>query len=933
MKKKALHVLMAVGIFAAAASMFVSCKDNMGDEMEMARAEIKYLNDLIDYQATALKADLEALRQAQEQCKINCNQRMNELQNLINQLQTKDAELQNLINQLQTKDSELETKLGQLEQKEAQDIAALQGEITNLKTDITNLKNEITNIKNEITNVKNEITNIKNDITSINTEIAGLKAQDTLLQNQINTINTTLTEYNTRITNNETNITNLTNLYNTLNQTLTEVKGTAEAADQLSKLNSARIDSLAKADKDSINSLKQIINTINNNVLNLQSQVNNLRDSVILALAQADAAYQFAYRDSLAIEELKAKLEDYYTKAEIDTMYKKHTEAIAKAQEVADSAYALAGRAYSLADNAMTTATAALDSAKENRILIKDLETAMKAADKLLQDSIDAVASDLADLKIDVKKIQDELGILKSDLAKMITSIVMQAVSNPVTGTLITPFGFNTNILCAFYGSNVNGTVDFPVDAIGADAYNLIGCSESFVINSGETLVDDMDNGVANAGKIYATINPNTVSFEGEQLVLETSAGKAAEVELTPLKKSDKEIMFGYTRADNGFYEADATIAYDKIQDAKINKNLNMGELKEIAKSALNELKTKGQGNFNVSDTYVKIMNAVSDVIPAYALKATWKDSAQVEHSIYSKYEIAATALKPLSYEFLAGDWNAPKIPSINYEKLGIKFKLQNAEGVYFHSNTPIYLVYDASGNLVSVHGGWVYGNKLSDNEHAKQDAIAEAAAIGGTWVERNLRNLMDIEDALLIDKVVTDAYVYNINYLEQQMSKQVEDNVKRILNKVNSVIGKINARIQNANYYLQPNVLVKGGDDWYRASQTVLVPTYAGGTGWIMLMPSSNTAELVCPAFKKFVAVTDVVKDDFSVSAKGGDTTCKSILEAANNPMFGMNKVYAGKDPVAFNATETGYIYEVTYASIDYSGYTRTEKVYIRVK
>ncbi|MDO5447917.1 MAG: hypothetical protein Q4F34_09085, partial [Prevotellaceae bacterium] len=445
--------------------------------------------------------------------------------------------------------------------------------------------------------------------------------------------------------------------------------------------------------------------------------------------------------------------------------------------------------------------------------------------------------------------------------------------------------------------------------------------------------VDDMDNGVANAGKIYTTINPNTVNFEGEKVTLETSAGNAAEIELSPLKKSDKEIMFGYTRADNGFYEADATLPYDKIQDAKITKNLNMGELKEIAKSALNELKTKGDANFNVSNAYVKIMDAVSEVIPAYALKATWTDSAQVKHSIFSKYEIAATALKPLSYEFLAGSWDAPKIPSITYERLGIKFKLEEPKGVYFNSDTPIYLVYDASSNLVSVHGGWVYGNTLADNEKAKQDAINEAAAIGGTWVERNLRNLMSIYDALLLDKVITDAYCFNINYLEEQIKKQIEDNVKRILDKVNKVIGKINTRIQNANYYLQPNVLVKGGDDWYRASQYKTMPSMAVGTGWVMLIPTSNTAELVCPAYKKFVAVTDVVKDDFSVSAKGGDATCKSILAAANDTSYGMATIYTGKDPVAFNATQTGYIYEVTYASLDYSGYTRTEKVYIRVK
>ena len=867
MKKKIFNVLMAAVFFTAATSMFISCKDYEGDVDNEFRSSINYLNDALAYQASQLQAQLDSLKKLQQECRDSCKVKQQNLQTQIDSLKKLQQECRD---SCQKKQDELQQQ-------------------------INNLKN---------------IT-----IKNLEQEIAKLKTNDSIFNKDIEGINKTLGEYKTSIETNTTNITNLTKQYNTLDSTLSKT-----FADY-------------KAGWDWLNQNKTNIEYVVNNYSSIiETKITGLRDTANKALALANQAYIFAQKDSAAIDSIFTKiLPNYYTKTEINTMRDSLNEKIEAAKAVADRADTVAAKAYHLADSAIVLANAALDSARENRIAIGELEQAMKAADQALKEEIDSVARQLDTLKIKVNNIEKELGIVKSNLAKMITNIIPQCISNPVTGTLITPFDINTNILCAFYGYSLKN-VDFPVDALGADVMSFIGSSESFIINNGETLVDDMDYGKAYAGKVYVTINPNTVNFAGETLELETSAGNVSSIKLTPLVKSDKELMFGYTRANNGFYEADAFLDYDKVEDAKITKYVDVESLKAIAKQALNKIKDRKNNEFNITNAAQTIFKAVSNVIPAYALKATWTDADTVTHSIYSEYKLAATALSPLSYEFL-GNWKAPKIPSITYDKLGIKLKLEEPEGVYFNSTTPIYFVYDASHKLVSVHGGWIYGNTLADNEKAKQDAINEAASIGGTWELKLLKDLMSTYDALLLDKVITDAYVFNIHELEKNIKQQIEDNIKKILDRVNNVIDKINSKIQNANYYLQPNVLVYDGKVWNRASQRQLMPSIATGAGWIILQPSSNSAELLAPAYKKFVAVTNVIKDDFSANAKEGDATCKSILNAANNPAQGMATIYSGKDPIAFNATQTGYIYEVSYASVDYKGATRVDKVYIRVK
>ena len=104
---------------------------------------------------------------------------------------------------------------------------------------------------------------------------------------------------------------------------------------------------------------------------------------------------------------------------------------------------------------------------------------------------------------------------------------------------------------------------------------------------------------------------------------------------------------------------------------------------------------------------------------------------------------------------------------------------------------------------------------------------------------------------------------------------------------------------------------------------------TVEGGNG-IRLIPTTFTAEIVAPAFKKYVAVTNVMKA--GKSAVNGDADCKAVLDEANGVKF-MNEVVDGRTLNVPFKGKAGYTYEITYQALDFHGYTSTQKFYVTVR
>ena len=84
-------------------------------------------------------------------------------------------------------------------------------------------------------------------------------------------------------------------------------------------------------------------------------------------------------------------------------------------------------------------------------------------------------------------------------------------------------------------------------------------------------------------------------------------------------------------------------------------------------------------------------------------------------------------------------------------------------------------------------------------------------------------------------------------------------------------------------------------------------------------------------PAAKKFIAVTNVFKD--GTSAQDDDAACKSVLEATN-AAENFNEVISGTyNGIDFTPAEAGYVYEIFYSALDYSGKISQRKFYVEVQ
>ena len=148
------------------------------------------------------------------------------------------------------------------------------------------------------------------------------------------------------------------------------------------------------------------------------------------------------------------------------------------------------------------------------------------------------------------------------------------------------------------------------------------------------------------------------------------------------------------------------------------------------------------------------------------------------------------------------------------------------------------------------------------------------------------------------------------------QPVKNVLSNVnakwENVIAKVNPLLKKVSSKIGSANKMLQPTILYLDQNGNPNTLSTIggRLGTRFVGTGATTLYPTSWTAELLAPAYKKSISVK-AVKDE----NKGGATvTLTDGKTSAAEPFDGsINKVI-------FNATKTGE-YIIVYKAIDYSG------------
>ena len=914
MRKKILSGMLMVAAMLFATSVFTSCKDSYTDDI----AEVKgVLKDEMAKLKKDLQDQIDALKAAQAACKTNCEAVQKDLQDQIDALKTALAGVKgcdcdkNLIAALKDGVQALNDEVAALK---AQDVL-LNNKIQVLETKLANI--DLSQVEQNKADIATLFTTVNGLTTLVNDAKAAADAANTLAQ----TAKADAAAAQAAANEAKTAAANAQTAADAAQTAADAAKAAADAA------KAAADEAQAQADENAtkIATVDSALTGLTTKVNSLETKINDLTSDVAKAQAQADAALALAKEDSTRIDALQTALSNIpsyngYTKEEVDAMINENKMAIEDAAKVADDAYELAKKAYDLADDAKTIALQALNNAAINAQDIKDINDyldyiipALQDKDQDLQDQIDdinnvklpALANDIADLQNRMGIVEQAIEDLKEDLAKkvealkkQITGIIVQGTYNPAFGQFSLP-GFNSTMLCALYGSYIEADTEWPADVI--DITN-ISKAKTLKLENGQDLVSDGNK--AYAGKLYLTVNPAEANFSGVDFTLETSAGNQSPFDLGKLKKSTDELTFGWTRAGvSNFYESKAYVKVEDFEDVKLTKNINIDELKNVAKDLLNGLKG---GNGNLPGALNTLCSSLNGFLPAYAAKVSVEDPTLGTTTIVSNYNIAATAWKPLSFEFLKG--KTFSFPHISPLDVTFNMHLQDPEYPSL-IDANFYIVVDPA------YSNTIYGFFATE---AEAEAYNTSAMAGMGKVIKIDKLTNQINNAIAVA-------IQDVEDLEQNISQQASENFDnamakindQIIGRVNNLINKFASKFSNLNQYLLPTVLYQSAQGWAVASTVPGLPTPAQ-KGIIELNATTYTNEIFAPAYKKFVAVTAAPS--------------QNAMNAANNNLYKMAKVIDGSvKQVYCQFTEPG-VYEVSFAALDYSGKTVVTKHYFKV-
>lgn len=507
---------------------------------------------------------------------------------------------------------------------------------------------------------------------------------------------------------------------------------------------------------------------------------------------------------------------------------------------------------------------------------------------------------------------------LNSLVEQKLDGITVNATENPVTGYWNASFtGLNLKLASSFYGVAAEGNEDWDVKA-------------NQVLGKG-----------GNAGYLYVSLNPTEIDPSLVKVELVNSQGEPAKgFELGEIDNTDKVLTFGTKAATvsaNGFYQV-PVIASDPQNDGV---EFDKGALAAAAKNALNELRNPKENDLDLSMIASALYKNIP-VLTAYGVKAeyylynpnteTLELTKTVKHAV-SDYDIAAFAVKPVSFNFLKdnatldklSDWAVEnfRLPSLSskldkvIDALNVEISYDKADEFYTYSViTPNGLYCQQDGNDVVIFG---QGTNLDNG----QIVDGELYRIKNATVEKKFLSTVGsaVEFVFVIktkDSTIADLLASANKQIAGKLQpiKNVLSNVnakwENVIAKVNPLLQKVSSKIGSANKLLQPTILYVDQNGNPNTLSTIggRLGTRFVGTGATTLYATSWTAELLAPAYKKSISV-EAVKDE---NKDGAEVTLTDGTTSAAKPFNGsINKVI-------FNAKKSGE-YIIHYKAIDYSG------------
>ena len=545
------------------------------------------------------------------------------------------------------------------------------------------------------------------------------------------------------------------------------------------------------------------------------------------------------------------------------------------------------------------------------RLRLTDAEAAKKITDAL-NNRLNSVSGSLN-------------SALDALLEQKLDGITVNAMENPVTGYWNASFiGLNLKLASSFYGVAAEGNEDWDVKT-------------NQVLGKG-----------GNAGYLYVSLNPTEIDPSLVKVELVNSQGEPAKgFKLGDIDNTDKVLTFGTKAASvsaNGFYQV-PVIASDPQNDGV---EFDKGALAAAAKNALNELKNPKSNDLDLSLIASALYKNIP-VLTAYGVKAEYylynPDTKNLElkktvkHAV-SDYDIAAFAVKPVSFNFLKDNATLDKLsgwavenfrlPSLSskldkvIDALNVEISYDKADEFYTYSViTPNGLFCQQEGNDVVIYGQGtnIDNGQLVDGElYRIKNATVEKKFVstGGTATEFVF--VIKTKDSTIADLLASanKQIAGKLQPIKDVLSK-TGSKWENVIAKVNPLLQKVSSKIGSANKLLQPTILYVDQNGNPNTLSTIggRLGTRFVGTGATTLYATSWTAELFAPAYQKSISV----KAD-KAENEGGATVTLTNGKSAAEPFDGsINKVI-------FNATKAGE-YTIVYKAIDYSGVEAVDKIF----
>ena len=542
---------------------------------------------------------------------------------------------------------------------------------------------------------------------------------------------------------------------------------------------------------------------------------------------------------------------------------------------------------------------------------------------------------------------KDLIASLTDFYSKLVTGVVVQGSESPVTGYVQTPFGLEMSVMGAYYGKTSEGF------EFGGERFNK------------GTIISDSDS---NTGLIFVTVNPTNVDPNCIDFKLVDSQGNEAPFKLTPVN-TDRVLKFGVSRGINvneksGFYALQVKLDAADVDKAKTWTSADAADLKDAAKNVLGKLRHPKSSSLNIGDIASSIENVFNNRLTRYGVKATWRFKNEkgewVTKSTVSGLNLAATAFKPLSYEFLKDGINVdlPRIPSLqsilNFNDY--KFNWTPIEGMgNMKTSVTLKDMPDIDNIKVKLDGEivvptptvntdiWLVGKETVKGTVNEDGTVTIDLGQLGANAEVTIGEIKVNPDGIKVTvdtsakkdmtydvEIPMDEFNKIINNINNQVGNMI-GNVNNIVDKVqgwsdkidgqvitrlNSYIKKFEHLLTKSNSLLQPTMLYTAQNgSWNQlpnAKEAAAHLKLNGGKASTVFVATSYTGELLAPAYKKYVHVN---------GPEGATVTGTNINKVIDGNIY----------KIGFEANKPG-TYEIVYEAVDYSGKTVTRTFYVKV-